>query len=91
MNEKAIKNKKHFEELKRGFERISFTDDCFADLGDSCKVLKQKNCKGCGFYKTHTQVAISRKSAMRRIKSLDKPSRIAIAEKYGVEGIVDEK
>ena len=61
---------------------------CFADVIGTCTVLKQKNCKGCGFYKTHTQVEISRRKALRRLKSLDKPTRMTIAEKYGVEGIV---
>jgi len=69
-------------------KRISFTDDCFADLEDSCKVIGDKNCKGCGFYKTQIQLEISKKRALRRLKSLDKAQRLRIAEKYKVEGIV---
>lgn len=62
---------------------------CFADKNGTCTLLKQKeNCEKCSFYKTHTQVEISQKRAMRRLKSLDKPTRLSIAEKYGVEGIV---
>lgn len=69
-------------------KRITFTDDCFADAGDSCKVIGDKKCKGCGFYKTQIQLEISKKRALRRLKTLDKPTRLHIAEKYKVEGIV---
>ncbi len=62
-------------------------DKCFADLG-SCKILKIKKCKGCNFYKTHEEARISRKKAKDRLKSLDKPTRLHIAEKYGVKVIV---
>ena len=69
-------------------KRISFTDDCFADAGDSCKVIGDKKCKGCGFYKTQIQLEISKKRALRRLKTLDKPTKLYIARKYKVEGIV---
>ncbi len=61
---------------------------CFADMGCICTALKPKQCKGCGFYQTYIQVEISRKRSLRRLRTLDKPTRMAIAEKYGVEGIV---
>lgn len=69
-------------------KRITFTDDCFADAGDSCKVIGDKKCDNCAFYRTQIQLEISKKRAMRRLKSLDKAQRLRIAEKYKVEGIV---
>ncbi len=63
-------------------------DKCFADNGFKCGILKEKKCEGCVFRKTYQQVEIERKSALRRLKSLDLDMRVAIAEKYGVGGIV---
>lgn len=63
-------------------------DKCFADNAGKCTALNVKKCKGCNFYKTHEEARISRKTAKKRLKSLDKTARIGIAEKYGVEGIV---
>ena len=69
-------------------KRIIFTDDCFADTGDSCKVIGDKKCDNCAFYKTQIQLEISKKRALRRLKSLDKVQRLRIAEKYNIKGIV---
>ena len=60
---------------------------CFADLG-SCKILKVKKCEGCKFYKTEEQLEVEKKIVTKRLKSLDKPTRINIAEKYKIKGIV---
>jgi hypothetical protein len=60
---------------------------CFADLG-SCKILKIKKCQGCKFYKTEEQLENERKKSFKRLKSLDKLTRINIAEKYKIGGIV---
>lgn len=61
---------------------------CYFDIPGNCMVLKQKRCKDCTFYMTYTELKLSRQKALRRLKTLDKPTRMAIAEKYGVEGIV---
>ena len=63
-------------------------EKCFADKGNKCLAVLHKQCKGCNFYKTHEEARISRKNAKKRLKSLDKTSRIGIAEKYGVKGIL---
>ena len=62
---------------------------CFADKAeDYCSALKEKKCEGCPFYKTVEQAKKDREKALKRLKKLDKPTRLAIAEKYGLEGIV---
>ena len=62
---------------------------CFASTGRGCKVLKRKyNCETCNFYKPIRDHELDQERALKRLKSLDKPTRMAIAEKYGVEGIV---
>ena len=66
---------------------VNMQDKCFADTG-SCKALKTKKCDGCNFYKSYVQSEISRKRAVRRLKSLDEPARLAITEKYNVGGIM---
>jgi NurA-like 5'-3' nuclease len=63
-------------------------EKCFAEIGDKCKTLNIKKCKGCNFYKTHEEARISRKKAKDRLKSLDKATRLGIAEKYGIKEIV---
>lgn len=60
---------------------------CFADTG-SCKILNVKSCNGCNFYKTEKQLEAENEKSLERLKSLDKPTRINIAEKYKMEGIV---
>lgn len=55
---------------------------CFADNGNSCKALKTKRCKGCGFYKTKEQLEVSKKKAMERLKTLDKHTRKSIISTY---------
>ncbi len=64
---------------------------CFADIGKKCKVLKshiKKDCETCNFYKPIRDHELDQERALKRLKSLDKATRIAIAEKYGIEGIV---
>ena len=80
--------KQQFKYAERFLREVQKMNKCFADVMGSCTALKQKNCKGCGFYKTYTQLEISKKRAMRRLKTLDKPTRLAIAEKQGMEGIL---
>lgn len=64
---------------------------CFADVGagrKGCSVLNKKDCFRCKFFKTEEQAKKDREKALKRLKKLDKPTRLAIAEKYGLEGIV---
>ncbi|MCR2045522.1 hypothetical protein [Anaerosalibacter massiliensis] len=63
-------------------------DKCFADNGDSCKALRTKNCEGCGFYKTKKQLEASKKKAMKRLKTLDKFTKMSIEAKYKIGGII---
>ena len=64
--------------------------DCFAQTKrGGCKALKRKyDCLECNFYKPNRDQELDQERAMKRLKSLDKPARLAIAEKYGLEGIV---
>mgnify|MGYP001332556493 FL=1 len=66
---------------------------CFAQTKrGGCKALKRKyDCETCNFYKPIRDQELDQERALKRLKSLDKPTRIAIAEKYGIEGIVDEE
>lgn len=61
---------------------------CFADNRDRCRALTKKNCFNCNFYKPIRDHDLDQERAMKRLKSLDKAQRLAIAEKYGLEGIV---
>ena len=62
---------------------------CFASTGRGCKALKRKyDCLECNFYKPEIDHQIMQEAALKRLKSLDKPTRLAIAEKYGLEEIV---
>lgn len=63
---------------------------CFAQTKHGgCKALKRKyNCETCNFYKPIRDYKLSQERVLKRLKSLDKATRMAIAEKYGVEGIV---
>lgn len=62
---------------------------CFASTGRGCKALKRKyDCLECNFYKPNRDHELDQERAIKRLKSLDKPARLAIAEKYKVEGIV---
>jgi len=66
---------------------------CFAQTKHGgCKALKRKyDCLECNFYKPNRDHELDQERAIQRLRSLDKPTRIAIAEKYGIEGIVDEE
>lgn len=63
---------------------------CFADSGYHCLLLKggKKNCETCNFYKPKRDYELDQERAIKRLKTLDKASRLSITEKYGVEGIV---
>jgi len=68
--------------------------ECFAGNEKNCKVIKkgiEKDCYNCNFYKPKRDHELDQERAIQRLRSLDKPTRIAIAEKYGIEGIVDEE
>ena len=67
--------------------------DCFAKTPrGGCKALKRKyDCETCNFYKPIRDHEIDQERALKRLKSLDKATRLSIAEKYGIEGIVDEE
>lgn len=63
---------------------------CFADDGYHCVLLKggKKNCETCNFYKPTRNYELDQKRALKRLKSLDKATRLGIAEKYQIKGIV---
>jgi len=65
---------------------------CFADTGlkgaKGCSVLTKKQCDNCPFYKTVEQKRIDDMKTLKRLKSLDKVTRLHIAEKYQIKGIV---
>lgn len=64
--------------------------DCFAKTPrGGCKALKAKeNCLYCSFYKPVRDQELDQERAMKRLKSLDRPMRLAIAEKYNIKEIV---
>lgn len=65
---------------------------CFADVGvkgaKSCAALTEKQCDNCAFYKTVEQKRIDDMKTLKRLKSLDKVTRLHIAAKYQIKGIV---
>lgn len=64
---------------------------CWAGNEKNCKVLKRcikKDCLTCNFYKPIRDHELDQERAMKRLKSLDKASRLSITEKYGVEGLI---
>lgn len=62
---------------------------CFASTGRGCKALKRKyDCETCNFYKPIRDHELDRERAMKRLKSLDKATRLGIAEKYNIKEIV---
>lgn len=58
--------------------------DCFA-YGNSvkCFILEEKNCDGCKFYKTVSQLEAEREKAKKRISSLSPETQAYISDKYG--------
>ena len=64
---------------------------CFADAGlkgaKGCSVLTEKQCDNCPFYKTVEQKRIDDMKKLKRLKSLDKATRLGIAAKYQIKGI----
>ena len=65
-------------------------EKCYFDMG-GCTALKEKKCKGCAFYTTYTDLELSRGKAFRRLRNLPVVTRLMIAEKYNVGGIMWEK
>lgn len=62
---------------------------CFASTGRGCEALKRKyDCLECNFYKPIRDQELDQERVLKRLKSLDKATRLGIAEKYGLEGIV---
>ena len=57
-------------------------DSCAFDIGDSCRVLNEKECKGCGFCKTKEALKAGRTKAAKRIEHLDPTFREYIKQKY---------
>ena len=55
---------------------------CFADLGDECVALEEKDCKGCVFFKTEKDLEISEEKRIKRLLSLDKSKQDYIKKKY---------
>ncbi len=62
-------------------------EKCYFDMG-RCTALKQKECKGCSFYTTYTELELSRQKAHKRLRSLPVVTRLMIVEKYNIGGIV---
>lgn len=61
---------------------------CFAIAGNSCKALKVKACTECNFYKSEEDYELEKERALKRLKSLDKATRLSIAEKYKIQEII---
>lgn len=63
---------------------------CFAQTKrGGCEALKRKyDCLECNFYKPKRDQELDQERAIKRLKSLDKPIRLNIAEKYQIKGIV---
>lgn len=57
-------------------------EKCFAETGNYCKALKERQCEGCNFYRTRKEVEFSRDRAIKRIDSLPKTTRMYIYDKY---------
>ena len=63
-------------------------EKCYFNV-HGCTILKKKeDCQTCNFYQTPTQVRLSKENSLRRLRSLPKTTRLNIASKYKVEGIV---
>lgn len=65
--------------------------DCFGKNGRGCKVLNataKKDCLTCNFYKPERDHELDQEKALKRLKSLDKATRLGIAEKYQIKGIL---
>ena len=55
---------------------------CAFDKGEECKALKEKNCKGCPFFKTEEELERGRQKALARIRSLPKAVSRRLYRKY---------
>ena len=59
---------------------------CAFEKGDECKALKEKNCKGCPFFKTEEALDRGRQKALERIRSLPKAESHRLHRKYYQQG-----
>ena len=55
---------------------------CAFDFEDSCKALKEKNCRGCHFYKTQEELEKGRRDATQKVSKLSPEERNYIRHKY---------
>lgn len=58
---------------------------CAFDYHGDCVALREKQCKGCSFYKTEEELNEGRKKAARRLVEVDDAERIMF-RKYYSEG-----
>lgn len=71
---------------KLGVNRLEL---CFAEEDlKYCSILKEKDCYQCKFYMTKKEFNQRRKKATARLRTLDKTTRLSIASKYKVKGII---
>lgn len=65
-------------------------DRCFADKGDVCMALKEKDCYMCPFYKTEEQKRKDDKKSQERLKNMRlSPAILKEVKKY-MRGFEDE-
>lgn len=57
---------------------------CAFEFGNKCVALTAKECKGCHFRKTQTEIEKGRKKAKKRINSLPEETQAYIREKYSL-------
>ena len=62
---------------------------CAFDEANKCSALKEKQCKGCNFYKTTEELIESRQKATERIRTLPKTKQAHIKHKYYSRGNKD--
>ena len=63
--------------------------DCAFNKDGKCVALKEKQCKGCHFYKTPEELAEGRQKATERIRTLSKSKQAYIKYKYYTRGNKD--
>ena len=56
--------------------------DCFAYARARCKILNERKCEGCSFYKAKEQFINDRQQALDRIHSLDEATKRYIINTY---------
>lgn len=55
---------------------------CAFDKENECEALKEKNCKGCPFFKTEEALERGRQKARERIRTLPLAIRTKLFRKY---------